>query len=208
MTKPDESNVDTPPGEPGVSPGMTIGRPRGVFSFAAGLGLALVLAGVSYAPRAPIGGDPGPPVNQSSSSSRHADAERRAEVEVRGAAVMPFDLSRTTHVFTDQPDGGLQSVTAFDPRDTRNIGLIRSHLRKEAARFTRGDFDDPAAIHGRDMPGLAELEKGAARIAVRYRELADGAALQFRAADPALAAAIHSWFSAQRSDHGGAHHAG
>jgi hypothetical protein len=36
----------------------------------------------------------------------------QAKVAARGAEVMPFDLDRTTHVFTKLPDGGVQTVTA------------------------------------------------------------------------------------------------
>ncbi len=83
--------------------------------------------------------------------------QRQHEVAHRGATVMPFDLSRTTHVFDDQADGGLQTVTANDPSDTAQIYLIRAHLADLANRFARGNFADQAWLHGMDMPGLAEL---------------------------------------------------
>ena len=136
-----------------------------------------------------------------------ADPARRAEVDARGAQVMPFDLDRTRHVFTDRLDGGVQTVTALEPGDTRNVGLIQEHLRKEADRFARGDFADPTTIHGQDMPGLAELTAGAARIRVRYERLPGGARLRYTTSDPALVDAIHAWFRAQGMDHGAEHQA-
>jgi hypothetical protein len=84
--------------------------------------------------------------------ARGAPANRQAEVAARGAAVMPFDLERTTHIFDDLPDGGLQQVVADDETDTAQIALIRVHLREEAVKFQRGDFGDPAAIHGDATP--------------------------------------------------------
>lgn len=115
---------------------------------------------------------------------------------------MPFDLDRTHHVFAKDSAGGLQTVTANEPGDTLNIRLIREHLRAEAARFARGDFGDPEAIHGREMPGVRELRAGLGRVAVAFAERPDGAGIRYTTADSALVAALHRWFDAQVSDHG------
>lgn len=115
---------------------------------------------------------------------------------------MPFDLERTTHVFDKSDTGGVQSVTADDAKDSEQIRLIREHLRKEADAFARGDFDDPARIHGDDMPGLAELRAGHNQVTVTYEELGDGARITYTTADPTLVHALHRWFDAQVSDHG------
>lgn len=72
-----------------------------------------------------------------------------------GAAVMPFDLEKTTHVFRMTESGGVQRVVAVDAGDKEQITMIRQHLEHEAGRFQRGDYSDPAAIHGESMPGLA-----------------------------------------------------
>jgi hypothetical protein len=127
---------------------------------------------------------------------------RQAEVAARGSIVMPFDLERTTHIFTPQPQGGIQQVVADDPAATEQIALIRMHLQHEAAAFQQGDFGDPAAIHGDSMAGLAALRTSAGQIAITYRELPAGAELRFTTAEPGLIDALHAWFAAQRSDHG------
>jgi hypothetical protein len=131
-----------------------------------------------------------------------ASPERRAEVAEKGARVMPFDLAKTTHVFESLPDGGLQTVTAKDPGDILQIRLIREHLRAESERFPKGDFEDPMAIHGHDMPGIAELRAGAGKFEVRYGEVPAGATIRYQANDASLIAALHRWFEAQRMDHG------
>jgi DNA-binding MarR family transcriptional regulator len=127
---------------------------------------------------------------------------REDEVAARGVQVMPFDLERTTHVFETTADDGVQQVRADDPNDTAQIALIRSHLKDEASKFQRGDFSALAAIHGAAMPGLAQLEQGAAQFTVVYIELPDGAQIHYTSDDPALIAALHAWFNAQLSDHG------
>jgi hypothetical protein len=129
-------------------------------------------------------------------------AEQRAQVAERGAEVMPFDLDATTHVFTNTDDGGTQVVTADAPGDQRQIDLIREHLADERDNFARGDFDDPAQIHGHDMPGVAELTAGYADVAVTYAETPDGAQLTYTTDDPQLVDAIHAWFDRQLMDHG------
>ncbi|WP_251063692.1 MULTISPECIES: aspartate carbamoyltransferase [unclassified Streptomyces] len=128
--------------------------------------------------------------------------ERQALVAERGKTVMPFDLEQTTHRFTPTASGGTQDVVADRRGDAEQIDLIRGHLRKEAAAFSRGDFGDPARIHGSGMPGLAELRDGYDRIEVRYEDRADGATLTYTTEDSQLADALHDWFEAQLGDHG------
>jgi hypothetical protein len=129
-------------------------------------------------------------------------ADRQATVASRGAEVMPFDLEATTHTFTKTDDGGRQFVVADDPTDQDQIDLIRDHLRTERTNFANGDFSDPADIHGMDMPGVAELSDGYARITVTYTERPDGAELAYTTDDPELVDAIHAWFDRQVMDHG------
>ncbi|MDP9487718.1 MAG: aspartate carbamoyltransferase [Actinomycetota bacterium] len=128
---------------------------------------------------------------------------RQEEIAEKGARVMPFDLEETTHVFEKTRTGGVQEVVADDPNDAEQVALIREHLEEEAAAFRRGDLSDPSQIHGEEMPGLEELEEGAEEIDIRYSELPDGAKIEYEASDPALVAALHDWFDAQVSDHGG-----
>jgi hypothetical protein len=136
-------------------------------------------------------------------------ADRQAEVARRGAEVMPFDLEATTHRFESTETGLVQTVIADDPRDAEQIASIREHLEEEAGRFAQGDFDDPATIHGHDMPGLAELREGAGSIDIRFEPRDDGARLTYTTDDPELIEALHRWGDAQVSDHGDhAEHAG
>ena len=127
---------------------------------------------------------------------------RQQQVESRGAAVMPFDQRRTTHVFRTTATGGVQRVIAKNADDNEQITLVRRHLRKEASRFRKGDFSDPMAIHGMAMPGLDALRRGAARVRVAYSTIPRGAQVSYTTADPALVTALHTWFDAQLMDHG------
>ena len=128
-------------------------------------------------------------------------ASHEAMVEHGSRSVMPFDLDRTMHVFEPTADGGVQTVIVHDD-DPQQVALVRSHLRKEAVRFARGDFSDPAAIHGTKMAGLELLRSGAKRIAVSYSDAARGARIRYATTDPQLIGAIHAWFAAQVKDHG------
>ncbi|GAA4905287.1 hypothetical protein HD597_003236 [Nonomuraea thailandensis] len=134
--------------------------------------------------------------------SGRSTAERQAEIAAKSRQVMPFDLERTTHRFAKTGTGGEQTVTAEDPADAQQIALIRRHLSEEVTRFGKGDFGDPASIHGGEMPGLRELSAGHDRIDVRYTEAASGARITYTTADASLIKALHAWFDAQVSDHG------
>jgi hypothetical protein len=117
---------------------------------------------------------------------------------------MPFDLTAATHVFHPTNDGGLQTVTADNSTDRQQIDLIQQHLREEATTFARGEFDDPARIHGADMPGLATLEANAlSRIDITYQPRPNGGDIRYTTTDPALVTALHDWFAAQSADHRG-----
>jgi hypothetical protein len=129
-------------------------------------------------------------------------AQRQAEVAERGAQVMPFDLDATTHTFTKTDAGGVQTVVVEDPTDASQIELIREHLREERDNFSRGDFSDPALIHGHDMEGVVELQAGYRDITIDYLDRPDGAQLTYRTARSDLVKAIHAWFDRQLMDHG------
>ncbi len=129
-------------------------------------------------------------------------ADRRAEVAERGAEVMPFDLDATTHRFDRLDDGLLQAVVVDDPGDGDQIALVRAHLAEEAERFARGDFDDPAAIHGDDMPGLGRLRAAFDQIDITYADVSEGATITYTTDSALLVAALHDWAEAQVTDHG------
>jgi hypothetical protein len=90
-----------------------------------------------------------------------------------------------------------------DVVDAEQVQLIQHHLMMEAAAFQKGDFTDPAQLHGATMPGLQELRSGSRRIEIAYRPLPTGAQIRFKSDDIRLITAIHRWFGAQLSEHGG-----
>ena len=80
--------------------------------------------------------------------------------------------------------------------------MIQRHLSIEAAEFQKGNFADPARLHGAGMPGVQELQSGARRIEITYRALPRGGEIRFRTDDVKLVTAVHRWFGAQLSEHG------
>jgi hypothetical protein len=80
--------------------------------------------------------------------------------------------------------------------------MIQHHLMMEAAEFQKGNFADPAHLHGSGMPGLREMQAGAPGMQITYRALPNGAEIRFRTNDIKLITAVHRWFGAQLSEHG------
>lgn len=117
-------------------------------------------------------------------------------------SVMPFDMAKTVHIFRMTESGGVQRVIVRDRSDADQVKLIQQHLAQEAGRFQQGDYSDPASLHGADMPGLKELQRGAERVKVSYSKLPEGAEITFQTTDLHLLTAIHRWFGAQLSEHG------
>ncbi len=142
-----------------------------------------------------------------------ADEKRLDEVAERGTHVMPFDLEKTTHIFSKTDTGGIQQVIAKDKSDTVQIDLIRLHLSQITKEFQQGDYSNPEKIHGSSMSGLAELKAAnPGQIRIVYKELPDGAEITYSTHIEKLKLSIHRWFDAQLSDHarhavpGGHHH--
>ncbi|MDP1557926.1 MAG: aspartate carbamoyltransferase [Nitrosomonas sp.] len=131
-----------------------------------------------------------------------ADERRLDEVAERGTHVMPFDLDKTTHIFSKTDTGGIQQVIVKDKSDTEQINLIRSHLSEITEEFNQGNFSNPEKIHGATMPGLAEMKAAkSGQINIVYKELPDGAEITYTTHIEKLKLAIHQWFDAQLSDH-------
>lgn len=132
-----------------------------------------------------------------------SDPSRQAEVSARGAGVMPFDLTATTHLFSKNKAGGVQQVIAKSSQDSTQIRLIREHLREIADQFTTGNFTGPTHIHGASMPGLNELKNAKpGEVSINYQDLPGGGQIRYSTASVPLIAALHRWFDAQLSDHG------
>ncbi|AMK77411.1 MULTISPECIES: hypothetical protein [Methylomonas] len=129
------------------------------------------------------------------------DPARLDEVQERGSHVMPFALEKTLHIFNKTETGGIQQVIAKDAADSEQIGLVRSHLSQLATHFADGDFSGPRRIHGDDMPGVKALASAAGKVRFVYRELPNGAEIEYRTEDKPLIEAIHNYFDAQLSDH-------
>jgi hypothetical protein len=131
-----------------------------------------------------------------------ASESKQEHVHAMGHEVMPFSMSKTVHVFKMTETGGVERVLVRDPADADQIPLIRQHLRHEAEKFQNGDYSDPARLHGKDMPGLKDLQAGAAKMTISYQSLPLGAEITFSAPDVHLLTALHRWFGAQLSEHG------
>jgi hypothetical protein len=127
---------------------------------------------------------------------------RQEHVHQMAHHVMPFDITKTIHIFKMTEFGGVQRVIAKDPGATDQIGLIQKHLQHEAQRFQQGNYSDPAKLHGADMPGLKDLQAGASHIKITYKTLPSGAEITFETSGLHLLTALHRWFGAQLSEHG------
>ena len=127
---------------------------------------------------------------------------RQEHVHQMAHSVMPFDISKTVHIFKMTESGGVQKVITKDQGAADQISLIQQHLKHEAEKFQQGDYSDPAKLHGADMPGIKDLQAGASSIKVTYKALPSGAEITFETTDLHLLTALHRWFGAQLSEHG------
>ncbi len=127
---------------------------------------------------------------------------RQHMIHMKSSMVMPFAMDKVTHYFIKTDNGGVSMIKAKDSKDTSQITLIRSHLKKEKTLFSNADFRDPKALHGVNMPGLKILSESKGKFKVEYKSLLNGAQLTFTTKDSVVRNAIHKWFDAQLKDHG------
>lgn len=131
-----------------------------------------------------------------------AQPSQQEHVHHMSHAAMPFDMSKTVHIFKMTEKGGVERVVTREAGEEDQIKLIQQHLKHEAERFQKGDYSDPAKLHGANMPGLKELQEGSSRVKVGYSSLPNGAQITFETEDLHLLTAVHRWFGAQLSEHG------
>ena len=127
---------------------------------------------------------------------------KQEHVHHMGHSVMPFELTKTMHIFRMTETGGVQQVIVKDAAEKDQVVMVQQHLKHEAQSFQRGNYSDPASLHGADMPGLKELQVGARQIKVSYSDFPNGAEITFKTNNRRLLTAIHRWFGAQLSEHG------
>ena len=138
----------------------------------------------------------------------HAGADSAfAALQGRGRTAMGVDQYTSTHTFDTLADGGSIRLVR-DSADPEGVAAIRAHLREIAGAFRRGDFETPAFVHGRAVPGTAVMAARKDRIRYAVRDLPNGAELRLTTSDPEALAAIREFMAFQRGDHraGGADH--
>lgn len=109
------------------------------------------------------------------------------------AANQPPPPDPTLHLYRENIDGGVQVIVAHHVAESL-VQRIRTELRREASRYARGAYPDPAGAG--KTPAVAQLNAGAARVRVTYADIKDGGTIAFATKDPSLVSALHAWFAA------------
>jgi quercetin dioxygenase-like cupin family protein len=61
--------------------------------------------------------------------------------------VMPFDISKTLHIFKMTEQGGVLCVVTKETGSSDQVSLIQQHLQHEAEQFQKGNYSDPALMN-------------------------------------------------------------
>lgn len=131
-----------------------------------------------------------------------------ADLQARGEVTMGVDQYTSTHLFDDLPDGARIELQRNED-DPAGVAQIREHLQHIARAFAAGDFSDPAAVHGHEMPGTEVMAEKKELITYSYAPLPRGGEVRITTSDPDALRAIHRFTAAQRGEHraaGQTHH--
>lgn len=114
---------------------------------------------------------------------------------------MGFDHEKTAHHFRLTRRGGSIEASARNAADRESRDRIRTHFARIARKFSEGDFDAPALIHGLEPPGVASMKR--LRRAIRYRFVTTdrGARILISTKNREALAAIHEFLRFQIQDH-------
>jgi hypothetical protein len=131
-----------------------------------------------------------------------AAQDHHASVDQRGAKVMGFDQTATTHHFLLFADGGAIDVSVKDPSDTKSLNAIRSHLPHVASMFGEGNFKAPMLVHdSTNVPGIRVMAARKATIRYQYVKTPAGGRVSIVTTDPDALASVHAFLRFQISDH-------
>jgi hypothetical protein len=125
--------------------------------------------------------------------------DHHAGVMKRGAHVMGFDQTTTTHHFRLTRTGGVIEVTANDAGDKTAISQIQSHLQHIAMMFGEGNFTAPMLIHAQEPPGVADMKRAGAGIGYKYEPLPRGGRVVLNTTTHVNA--VHEFLRFQITDH-------
>lgn len=139
------------------------------------------------------------PVHAQGHEHRSSDSAF-AHLQERGRIAMGVDQYTSRHRFESLADGGRIELQRME-EDTAGAATIREHLQEIASAFRAGNFNTPAFVHWREVPGVRAMAARRAMIAYEYRDLPRGGELRIRSGDPEALRAIHEFLAFQRSDH-------
>lgn len=114
---------------------------------------------------------------------------------------MEVDTSVTVHVFKMTEQGGIERLMTRGLGVPDQVAFLQAQLRHEATDYKAGNYSQPAKLPGVGMPGVKELQEGAADIKVSYTDLPNGAEIALETTNLTLLTAIHRWFGAQLFEH-------
>ncbi len=123
-----------------------------------------------------------------------------AAMQARGRTAMGVDQYTSTHKFDALADGGRIELQR-DVADSAGVAQIRMHLQEIARAFKAGDFETPAFVHMREVPGTKVMAAKRATITYTYRPLPRGGEVRIVTRDTAAIRAVHEFMAFQRSDH-------
>ena len=136
-----------------------------------------------------------------SGSAQQPTPQTHHGVDQRGAHVMGFDQSKTTHHFVLYEDGGAIEVSVKDAANTTDLTAIRGHLPHIAEMFSAGNFEAPMLVHDTNVPGTADMAKMKDRLTFRWVETPKGGRVDITTTDADALAAVHKFLRFQISDH-------
>jgi len=117
------------------------------------------------------------------SSAAAAQDSSFAAMQKRGKIAMGVDQYTSIHNFDDLADGGRIELQR-DRDDAVGTRAIREHLKAISVAFSSGDFNTPAFVHMRDVPGTKVMASKRSVIRYTFRELPRGGELRITTADP------------------------
>lgn len=136
-------------------------------------------------------------------TAQSADGQHQGHhaADARGALVMGFSQTATSHHFRLSPSGGAVEVHVHDAADTAMRASVAEHLRTITKGFAAGNFDASKAVHGQEPPGVETLRARANRLTYTFEESERGGRVIIHTTDAEALRALHEFLRYQIREH-------
>jgi hypothetical protein len=101
--------------------------------------------------------------------------------------------------FTKTETGGVKTIILDPGASSEQLKFVQNLLMANSTMQSNGLAIDPVGIYGSDIPGIKIMSDNRDKYETIYKPLPSGGSIEYKASDPEVLKAIHSWIDYSNS---------